>query len=38
MLLIAAVLCGAFVLASRMAPGSTDFLLYTPEELEILNY
>lgn len=37
-LLIAAVLCGAFVLASRMAPGSTDFLLYTPEELEILNY
>ena len=37
-LLIAAVLCGAFVLASRLAPGSTDFLLYTPEELEILNY
>lgn len=33
----AAVLLLAFVLASRLAPGSTDRLLYTPEELAIIN-
>lgn len=33
----AAALLLAFVLASRLAPGSTDRLLYTPEELAIIN-
>ena len=34
---VAAALLLAFVLASRLAPGSTDWLLYTPEELAIIN-
>ena len=34
----AAVLLLAFVALSRLAPDFTDKLLYTPEELEILNY
>ena len=34
----AAVLLLAFVALSRIAPDFTDKLLYTPEELEILNY
>ncbi len=38
LLLVALLLFGAFVLVSRLSPGSTDFLLYSPEELEILNY
>ena len=38
LLLVALLLFGAFILVSRLSPGSTDFLLYSPEELEILNY
>ena len=40
LLLIAAVLVilAVFAAVSRIFPGSTDFLLYSPEELEILNY
>lgn len=37
-LLVAAVLFGAFVLISRVNPELLDPILYTPEELEILNY
>ena len=37
-LLVALLLFGAFILVSRLIPGSTDFLLYTPEEIKILNY
>ena len=37
-LLIALLLFGAFILVSRLMPGSTDFLLYTPEEIDILKY
>ncbi|MBQ2162217.1 MAG: hypothetical protein II446_02860, partial [Bacteroidales bacterium] len=33
----AAALLLAFVLASRLSPGSTDRLLYTQEELAIIN-
>ena len=33
----AAVLLVAFVVVSRLAPDFTDKLLYTPEQLEILN-
>ena len=36
--LVAAVLFGAFVLISRINPELLDPILYTPEELEILNY
>ena len=40
LLLIAAalVILAVFAAVSRIFPGSTDFLLYSPEELEILNY
>ncbi|MCH5173494.1 MAG: hypothetical protein J1D85_04720 [Bacteroidales bacterium] len=40
LLLIAAalVILAVFTAVSRIFPGSTDFLLYSPEELEILNY
>lgn len=38
LVVLAAVLLGAFVVVSRMMPGVFDTLLYTPEELEILNY
>ena len=40
LLLIAAalVILAIFAAVSRIFPGSTDFLLYSPEELEILNY
>ena len=34
----AAVLLGAFAVLGRLAPDFVDRLLYTPEELEILNY
>jgi hypothetical protein len=34
----AALLLGGFVLLSRLAPDFTDKLLYTEEELSILNY
>lgn len=27
-----------FIILSRVAPSFTDSLLYTPEELEIINY
>ena len=37
-LLVAVLLFGAFILVSRLMPGSTDFLLYTPEEIDILKY
>ena len=37
-LLVAAALFGAFVLISRINPELLDPILYTPEELEILNY
>lgn len=37
-LLVVLLLFGAFILVSRLIPGSTDFLLYTPEEIKILNY
>ena len=33
----AAVLLVAFVVVSRLAPDFTDKLLYTPEQLELLN-
>ena len=36
--LVAAALFGAFVLISRINPELLDPILYTPEELEILNY
>lgn len=38
LVVLAAVLLGAFVVVARMMPGVFDILLYTPEELEILNY
>lgn len=38
LVVLAAVLLGAFVVVARMMPGVFDTLLYTPEELEILNY
>lgn len=38
LVITAAVLLGGFVALSRFAPDITDKLLYTPEELEILNY
>ena len=37
-ILLAALLLGAFLLLARFAPEFTDSLLYTREELEILNY
>ena len=37
LVVLAAVLLGAFVVVARMMPGVFDTLLYTPEELEILN-
>lgn len=37
-LLVAVLLFGAFILVSRLMPGTTDFLLYTPEEIDILKY
>ena len=37
-LLVLVLLAGGFILLSRLMPGSTDFLLYTPEEIDILNY
>ena len=37
-IILAAVLLGVFVLVARMLPGVFDAILYTPEELEILNY
>ena len=39
LLIVAAlVILAVFAAVSRIFPGSTDFLLYSPEELEILNY
>ena len=38
LVVLAVVLLGAFVVVARMMPGVFDTLLYTPEELEILNY
>ncbi len=38
LLAAACILLAAFVAVSRLAPGITDKLLYTQEELEILNY
>lgn len=38
LVILAVVLLGAFVVVARMMPGVFDTLLYTPEELEILNY
>lgn len=38
LVILAALLLGAFVIVARMMPGVFDTLLYTPEELEILNY
>ena len=38
LVVLAFVLLGAFVVVARMMPGVFDTLLYTPEELEILNY
>ena len=38
LVVLAAVLLGAFVVVARMMPEVFDTLLYTPEELEILNY
>ena len=35
---LAVVALGAFVAVARMMPGVFDSILYTPEELEILNY
>ena len=37
-LLVAVLLFGGFILLSRLMPGSTDFLLYSPEEIDIINY
>ena len=37
LVILAALLLGAFVIVARMMPGVFDTLLYTPEELEILN-
>ena len=37
-LLVAVLLFGAFILVSRLMPGTTDFLLYTPEEIDIIKY
>ena len=31
-------LAGGFILLSRLMPGSTDFLLYSPEDIDIINY
>ena len=38
LVVLVVVLLGAFVVVARMMPGVFDTLLYTPEELEILNY
>ena len=38
LVVLAAVLLGAFTVVARMMPGIFDTILYTPEELEILNY
>ena len=38
LVVLAAVLLGAFVVVARMMPGVFDTLLYTPEELELLSY
>ncbi|MBR6184035.1 MAG: hypothetical protein IKQ76_05650 [Bacteroidales bacterium] len=36
--LVLLLLAGAFILVSRLMPGSTDFLLYSPEEIKIINF
>lgn len=36
--LVILLLAGAFILVSRLIPGSTDFLLYSPEEIKIINF
>ena len=38
LVVLAVVALGAFVAVARMMPGVFDSILYTPEELEILNY
>ena len=38
LVVLAVVLLGAFTVVARMMPGVFDNILYTPEELEILNY
>lgn len=38
LVVLAVVLLAAFVVVARMMPGVFDTILYTPEELEILNY
>ena len=38
LVMLAVVALGAFVAVARMMPGVFDSILYTPEELEILNY
>ena len=38
LVVLSAVLLAAFVVVARMMPGVFDTILYTPEELEILNY
>ena len=36
--LVLLLLAGAFILVSHLMPGSTDFLLYSPEEIKIINF
>ena len=38
LLCLAAAAFAAFMVLSRLAPDITDKLLYTPEELRIINY
>ena len=38
LVVLAVVLLAAFAVVARMMPGVFDTILYTPEELEILNY
>ena len=38
LLCLAVLALAAFVVVSRVAPDITDRLLYTPEELRIINY